>query len=86
MNLFRKEKSVVETNKESSLIKTVGFIASSSGDANTAVVDVKNGKIVRIRPLHFDWKYDKKRFNPWKMEVRGYVFEPMMKSLMPWAE
>ena len=57
MNLFRKEKSVVETNKESSLIKTVGFIASSSGDANTAVVDVKNGKIVRIRPLHFDWKY-----------------------------
>jgi anaerobic selenocysteine-containing dehydrogenase len=52
-------------------------------NANSSVVDVKNGKILRIRPLHYDWKYDKEKFNPWKMEVRGHVFEPGMKSLIP---
>ena len=45
---------------ERSFIKGLSFIASSSGDANTSVIDVKGGKIVRIRPLHFDWKYDPK--------------------------
>ena len=83
MNIVRKDKPDKESQKESSFIKTIGFIASTSGDANTSVVDVKDGKIVRIRPLHFDWKYDRKEFNPWKMEARGQVFEPSMKSLMP---
>jgi anaerobic selenocysteine-containing dehydrogenase len=81
--MIRKDKYGQQTQKESSCVKTIGFIASSSGDANTSVVDVKNGKIVRIRPLHFDWKYDKKEFNPWRMEAHGQVFEPGLKSLMP---
>ncbi len=51
--------------EEKSCIKGLSFIASSSGDANTSVVDVKNGRIVRIRPLHFDSQYDPKSFNPW---------------------
>src|SRR3990172_12455479 len=71
------------SGEESSYLKGLSFIASSSGDANTSVVDVKDGKILRIRPLHFDWKYDKKDFNPWRMEARGQVFEPAMKSLIP---
>jgi len=72
-----------EAGGESSCLKGLSFIASTSGDANTAVVDVKDGRILRIRPLHFDWKYDRKDFNPWRMEARGQVFEPTMKSLMP---
>jgi hypothetical protein len=44
-------------------------------------IDVKNGKIVRIRPLHYDWKYDPKQFNPWKMVAHGQTFEPGMKTL-----
>jgi molybdopterin guanine dinucleotide-containing S/N-oxide reductase-like protein len=68
---------------EGSVIKGIGFIASGSGDANTCVIDVKNGKVLRIRPLHFDWKYTKEDIAPWKMEARGQVFEPMMKSLAP---
>jgi anaerobic selenocysteine-containing dehydrogenase len=73
-----------KSNKgEKSCIKGLSFIGSSSGDANTSVIDVKDGKIVRIRPLHFDWKYDPTSFNPWKMEARGSTFEPMMKSLIP---
>jgi molybdopterin guanine dinucleotide-containing S/N-oxide reductase-like protein len=73
---------IIRTGEES-VIKGIGFIASGSGDANTCVIDVKNGKVLRIRPLHFDWKYTKEDIAPWKMEARGQVFEPMMKSLAP---
>ena len=44
---------------------------------------VKDGKIIRIRPMHYDWKYKKEDLNPWKMEVRGSTFEPSMKTLIP---
>ena len=69
---------------EKSFLKGLSFISSpSSGDANTSIVDVKDGRILRIRPLHFDWKYDKKDFNAWRMEAHGQVLEPTMKSLVP---
>ncbi|GAI44265.1 unnamed protein product, partial [marine sediment metagenome] len=48
-----------------------------------AAIDTEKGRIVRIRPLHLDWRYDKKELNPWKLEVRGKVFEPSMKILQP---
>ena len=69
----------MKTVSEKSLPITLGF----GPNANSAVVDVKSGKIVRVRPLHFDWKYDRKEFNPWKMEVRGHVLDSGMKSLPP---
>jgi anaerobic selenocysteine-containing dehydrogenase len=47
-------------------------------------VDVKNGKIVRIRPLHFDEKYSLEHIQPWKIEARGKTFKSHMKSL-PYA-
>jgi anaerobic selenocysteine-containing dehydrogenase len=53
------------------------------GNGNPAVVDVKDGKIVRIRPLHYDWKYDPSEFNPWQIEARGQTFGPGMKVLLP---
>ena len=68
---------------EKTCLRGIGFIASGSGDANTSCVDVSNGRILRIRPLHYDWKYDKAGFNPWKMEFRGKAFEPTLKSLIP---
>ena len=67
---------------EESFCKGLGFCSVSS-DANSSVIDVKNGKIIRIRPLHYDWKYNPEEFNPWKIEARGQVFEPSMKSLIP---
>ncbi|MCL5735766.1 MAG: molybdopterin-dependent oxidoreductase [Actinobacteria bacterium] len=70
--------------REKSVLKGLSFISSpSSGDGNTSVVDVKDGRILRIRPLHFDWKYERKDFNPWRMEARGHALEPPMKSLIP---
>ena len=64
-------------------IKTVVKGLSGSGiteDANTVAVDIKDGKIIRIRPLHYDWQYDRK---PWKIEAREKVFEAANKSLIP---
>jgi anaerobic selenocysteine-containing dehydrogenase len=70
-------KSLKATGEEKSLPISLGF----SPNANSSVADIKNGKIVRVRPLHFDWKYNKEKFNPWKMEVRGHVLEPGTKAL-----
>jgi len=58
-------------------------LALGGHGALPAAIDVNNGKIVRIRPLHLDWKYDKKEFNPWKIEARGKTFEPSMKIALP---
>ena len=44
---------------EKSLPIGVGFIGHFA-DSGTSVADVSNGKMVRIRPLHYDWKYDPK--------------------------
>lgn len=73
-----KEKVVTER----SCVKDISWCGESYG-SNASVVDVKDGKIVRVRPLHYDWKYKPEEFNPWKMEARGQTFEPMMKTLIP---
>ena len=66
------------------IIKGLGFCGSEPlAGSNAAAVDVKDGKIVRIRPLHFDWKYRPEDMNPWQIKARGKVFEPGMKTLLP---
>ena len=46
-------------------------------------VEVKNGKIVRIRPVRYaDEGYDKDYQKPWKIEVRGEVLEPSYKKVL----
>jgi anaerobic selenocysteine-containing dehydrogenase len=77
--MVHKEKSGTEAGKEKSYTITLGF----SPDASSAIVDVTDGKVIRVRPLHYDWKYDETSFNPWKMDVRGHVLEPGVKALMP---
>jgi len=56
-----KESSVNEWG-EKSFVKA-GFLLLET-DGNASVIDVKDGKIVRIRPLHFDWKYRPEDFRP----------------------
>ena len=67
---------------ETTTYKNLGFCGFGQG-ANSAAVDVKNGKLLRIRPLWYDEKFEPERFNPWKLEARGKTFEPKMKSLIP---
>ena len=59
-------------------VKALGFLGVGGG--SPCAVDYRNGKIIRIRPLHYDWKYKKEDLNPWRFEVRGKVLEPTMKS------
>jgi molybdopterin guanine dinucleotide-containing S/N-oxide reductase-like protein len=68
--------------KEKTIAKGIGFCGNAF-DANSAFIDVKDGKIVRIRPLRYDAEYEPSHFKPWKIEARGRVFEPTMKSLIP---
>ena len=77
-----KNKSPHETGKEKSFVKGLS-LADFGVDGNPSVVDVHQGKIVRIRPLHYEWKYDKNSFNTWKIEARGKILEPNMKTLLP---
>ena len=76
------EKTGKETLEEKTVMKGLGLSGNAMG-ANAAAVDVKDGKIVRIRPLRYDSKYKPEEFNPWKVVARGKVFEPTMKSLLP---
>jgi trimethylamine-N-oxide reductase (cytochrome c) len=67
---------------EKTCIKGLGFCGNGI-DSNVSEIDVKDGKIIRIRPLHYDREYNPEEFNPWKMEARGKTFEPAMKTLIP---
>ncbi len=46
---------------EKTVIKALA-LGSGHGGGGLTAVDVKNGKIVRIRPLHYDWKHTKEEF------------------------
>jgi trimethylamine-N-oxide reductase (cytochrome c) len=68
--------------EEKTCIKGTGL--SSFGDnSNIAAVDVKDGKIIRIRPFHYDWKYKPEEWKPWQIEARGKTFTPPLKSVIP---
>ena len=67
------------SHEKSTVVKGLSFIGTDK-DSNPVEVDCKNGKVIRIRPFHFDKKYDRR---PWKIEVRGKVFEASNKSLIP---
>jgi anaerobic selenocysteine-containing dehydrogenase len=71
-----------KNKSEKTVIISLSF-GGVSGGGTPCAVDVKDGKIVRIRPLHLDWKYDIKRFNPWTFKVRGKVFKPLIKTAPP---
>ncbi len=66
---------------EKTCVKSMGFCSFADESLATAI-DVKDNRILRVRPLHFDWKYKPEEFRPWKIEARGKVFEPTMKTLI----
>jgi anaerobic selenocysteine-containing dehydrogenase len=77
------KKRNIET-EEKTLIRDISFCGVPENGSNASMVDVRDGKIIRIRPMHYDWKYDpQKDMNPWKFEARGLTFEPSMKTLLP---
>jgi trimethylamine-N-oxide reductase (cytochrome c) len=68
---------------EETFIKDVGI----NNPIEPSAVDVKNGKIVRIRPLHLDETgYFREELAPsmWKFEVKGKTYETPMKTMPPY--
>lgn len=62
-------------------IKGLGFCGFALG-ANTAEVDVKDGKILRIRPFHYDKNYSAEQIKPWRLQARGKEFDPGLKTFL----
>ena len=80
--MVEKGESKRDPSKEESIVIGMGFCANAL-PGNAAVTDVNDGKIVRIRPLPYDWKYNPEEFNPWEMKARGKSFKPLLKSTLP---
>jgi len=70
----------VDVKPDKTVIKALA-LGGLLGGGGECAVDVKDGKVIRIRPFHYDWKYDKKQFNAWKMTRNGKTFEPLLKSM-----
>jgi molybdopterin guanine dinucleotide-containing S/N-oxide reductase-like protein len=79
--LDEKNRGIAE-GKEETFVRTLSLMGIMGGGAE-GMVDVKNGRIIRVRPLHYDWKYTREEMNPWKFERNGKTLEPLMKSLPP---
>jgi anaerobic selenocysteine-containing dehydrogenase len=69
----------IDTGTDKQVIRGSGLIGSADSGAPT-LVDVKDAKITRIRPLHYEKNYSKAEFNPWKIEAKGKIFEPPMRA------
>ena len=77
---LKPSQKVIPTEKETTVLRTIGLSGTVNGGAEGAA-DVKDGRIIRIRPMHYDWKYDPKDFNIWKLQRNGKTLTPTMKSL-----
>jgi molybdopterin guanine dinucleotide-containing S/N-oxide reductase-like protein len=73
----KKGKEAQESEK--TFIKALGLGAFAIASCPSAV-DVKDGKIVRIRPLHYDSKYTREEIGTWQVERNGKSFVPILKS------
>ncbi len=72
-----------ESKAERTHLKSLSLLSETASGGNTAAIDVYNGKVIRVRPFHYDWKYKMDGFNQSKLEVRGKVFKPHLKTLLP---
>src|SRR5512147_120394 len=74
------DKDAARGGAQKTVLKALGLSGGIYG-AVPCAVDVKDGKVIRIRPLHYDSKYDPKGFNPWEITKDGKSLKPMMKAL-----
>lgn len=71
--------------KDKTVYKSMGFNSFGLG-SNGAAVDVKDGRIVRIRPMHLDEKYSVDEIKPWTIESHGKKLESGLETtIAPFA-
>jgi trimethylamine-N-oxide reductase (cytochrome c) len=64
------------------IVRDMSFLGAAWG-ANACMVDVEDGKVLRIRPLRYYDQYTKEQVRPWVMHARGKTFDPGDKTLPP---
>ena len=68
---------------EKTVVHNLG-LESFGGGANIVAADVLDGRLARIRPVHFENDYTKEELNYWTITGRGgKTLEPGMKSYTP---
>ncbi len=79
------DKETAPGGEQKTVLKALGLSGGIYG-AVPCAVDVKDGRVVRIRPLHWDSKYDPAQFKPWKITKDGKSLEPLLKAApSPWS-
>ena len=70
------------TKGDKTIVYDISFCGTAVG-ANACMVDVQDGKMLRIRPARYYERYSKEEVRPWVMHARGKTFEPSEKVLVP---
>ena len=70
-------------NSTGSYVKGLGLNDFGASCSSPSVIDVEDGKMLRIRPLKYDWHYNRQDIHSWQIEARGRSFDPGMKVLIP---
>ena len=68
--------------RERTVVRDMSFLGAPWG-ANACMVDVKDDRVIRMRPLRYYDQYTKEEVKPWVMHARGKTFEPGEKTLPP---
>ncbi|MDR1712745.1 MAG: molybdopterin-dependent oxidoreductase [Coriobacteriales bacterium] len=68
--------------KDKTVLQNLGS-CGFGGASLVGCVDVLDGKVARIRPLHYDEDYTPEDLNEWHYDIDGHIFRPKMKSLLP---
>ncbi len=78
MAVQRSKKMDVKPDKSVYKSLALGGLLGGGGECS---VDSKDGKVIRIRPWHYDEKYTREELRPWKIKRNGATLEPLMKAL-----
>ena len=76
-----KKPQTTSSSKEKSYIKGLSLHAFGQG-GGAARIDTKDGKILRIRPLHYDEQYSPEEIGQWRVEARGKTFQSATRTLL----
>ncbi len=81
--MIKKHEKAGNTVGEKTVVKTLGFLGETGTGGHAAMIDVKNGKILRIRPLQYTARYKAEEVQPWQIEAHGKIFQSPLKTLLP---
>jgi len=76
----KQEEPIPRNESENSFVKGLSLHSFAQG-GGAARVDTKNGKILRIKPLHYDEKYTPEEIGQWQVKARNKVFKSKLKTL-----